>query len=238
MTGEPAPRPVLECRGLVAGYGDVPVLKGVDLSVRPGEVVALLGANGAGKTTLLLSLAGELPLLSGQVIDAGVPTSAALHRRARQGLALVPEERSVFRGLTCLENLRIGDANPEAALTLFPDLRPRLKVRAGLLSGGEQQMLSLGRALSRKPRVLLADELSLGLAPLMVKRLLDAVRRAADEGCAVLLVEQHVRHALQVADTVHVLKRGRVELSGAAADLRGRVAEIEERYLSSAAVMS
>lgn len=228
--------PALQCRDLSAGYGGVPVVRGVNLTVHPGEVVVLLGPNGAGKTTLLLALAGELPITHGQVLDNGVATKAPLHRRVRNGLAFVPEERSVFRGMSCGDNLRVGAASREAALELFPDLRPRLGVRGGMLSGGEQQMLSLGRALSMKPRVLLADELSLGLAPMIVKRLLRAIREAADAGCAVLLVEQHVRQALAIADTAHVLQRGQIELSGAASDMRQRVGEIEERYLSARSV--
>lgn len=228
----------LECRDLSAGYGGVPVVRNVDLAVHPGEVVVLLGPNGAGKTTLLLTLAGELRTTTGQVLDNGAVTKAPLHRRVRKGLAFVPEERSVFRGMSCLDNLRVGAASPEAALELFPDLRQRLTVRGGMLSGGEQQMLSLGRALSMRPRVLLADELSLGLAPMIVKRLLRAIREAADAGCAVLLVEQHVRQALEVADTAHVLQRGQIVLSGPAAEMRQRVGEIEERYLSAASVPS
>jgi branched-chain amino acid transport system ATP-binding protein len=224
--------PALECRDLWSGYGGVSVVRGINLTVHPGELVVLLGANGAGKTTLLLSLVGELPATRGEVLDDGVVTTAALHQRARNGLAFVPEERSVFRGLSCLDNLRIGKASPQRALELFPDLEPRLGVRAGMLSGGEQQMVSLGRALSMKPRVLVADELSLGLAPLIVTRLLNALRAAADEGCAVLLVEQHIRQALKFADTAHVLQRGRIEISGPAAELQQRVGEIEERYLS------
>lgn len=143
------------------------------------------------------------------------------------------EERAVFKKLSALDNLRVGDVEAEAALRLFPELEKRLGVRGGLLSGGEQQMLTLARALGRKPTLLLADELSLGLAPMVVRRLLEAVRAAADErGTGVLLVEQHVRKALQYADRAYVMRRGRIELSGDARDLRGRLAEIEESYLT------
>jgi branched-chain amino acid transport system ATP-binding protein len=136
--------------------------------------------------------------------------------------------------LTTEENLRIAGVSRAAAVDLFPELLPLMNRTAGLLSGGEQQMLTLGRALARKPRLLLADELSMGLAPLVVKRLLEAVRSAADErGTAVLLVEQHVRKALGYADRVYVMRRGRIELSGTAAEVRGRIAQIEEQYLSS-----
>jgi branched-chain amino acid transport system ATP-binding protein len=225
--------PAIEAAGLSAGYGPQPVIHDIDLAVHPGEVVALLGANGAGKTTTLLALAGELPLLGGEVRLDGRPTRAPLHRRARQGLTFVTEEKSVFMGLSTRDNLRVAQVDVDDALTLFPELERRIGVRGGLLSGGEQQMLSLARALSRHPQVLLADELSMGLAPLVVKRLLDAVREAADtRGTAVLLVEQHVRKALQYADRAYVMRRGRIELSGSAAELRTRITEIEDQYLS------
>jgi branched-chain amino acid transport system ATP-binding protein len=225
--------PAVEARGLTAGYGPRAVIHDVDLVVNPGEVVALLGPNGAGKTTTLLALAGELPLQAGEVAIDGVVTKAPLHRRAMQGLSFVTEERSVFKSLSTVDNLRVGDVEIADALALFPELEKRLTVRGGLLSGGEQQMLTLARALSRKPRLLLADELSLGLAPLVVKRLLEAVRAAADDrGCGVLLVEQHVRKALRYADRAYVMRRGRIEMVGDAAEMRGRLAEIEDSYLT------
>jgi branched-chain amino acid transport system ATP-binding protein len=227
--------PVIEARRISAGYGSQPVIHDVDLVVRPGEVVALLGPNGAGKTTTLLGLSGELPLLSGHVLLDGVVTKAPLYKRARRGLMFVTEEKSVFMGLSTSENLRVANVQREEALDLFPELARRIDVRGGLLSGGEQQMLSLARALCRKPRVLLADELSMGLAPLVVKRLLEAVRAAADEhGTAVLLVEQHVRQALRYADSAYVMRRGRVVLSGTAAELGARIGEIEDSYLTTA----
>lgn len=225
--------PALEARNISAGYGTQPVINDVDIVVRPGEVVSLLGSNGAGKTTTLLSLAGELPLLQGEVAIDGVVTKAPLHKRARNGLTFVTEEKSVFMGLSTRDNLVVAGVDPDDALLLFPELERRMNVRGGLLSGGEQQMLTLARALARKPRVLLADELSMGLAPLIVKRLLEAVRAAADElGTAVLLVEQHVRKALHYADRAYVMRRGRIELAGSAADLRSRIGEIEDQYLS------
>ena len=150
-------------------------------------------------------------------------------------MGFVSEQRSVFMGLTTDENLRVGRGDRDEALLLFPELRSRLNVKAGLLSGGEQQMLSLARALSRHPRVLLADELSLGLAPKVVDRLLRAVREAADRGVGVLLVEQHVRKVLGFADRGYVMRRGRIVLGGTAAELGARLAEIESSYLSESA---
>jgi branched-chain amino acid transport system ATP-binding protein len=228
--------PVLEARGLSAGYGDVPVLHGIDLTVGAGKIVVLLGPNGAGKTTLLLSLAGTLPLLRGQVLIEGAVTTEPLYRRARAGLGLVTDDRSIFRGLTALENLRVGSVEADDVLDVFPELKPRLGVAAGLLSGGEQQMLTLARALARKPKVLLIDELSLGLAPMIVRRLLAQLSAAASErGTGILLVEQQVRKALEVADAGYILNRGRIVLQGTGADLRSRMSEIESSYLTEAA---
>lgn len=224
----------LQARGLSAGYGTQPVVHDLDIEIRAGEVVTLLGPNGAGKTTTLLTLGGELPTLAGEVEMNGAVTKAPLYKRARMGMTFVTEEKSVFKGMSARDNLRVGGVKLEDAIALFPELEVRLDVRGGLLSGGEQQMLSLARALARSPRILLADELSMGLAPLIVKRLLEAVRDAADRhGTAVLLVEQHVRKALEYADRAYVMRRGRIELSGTAAEMRGRINEIEDRYLSS-----
>jgi ABC-type branched-subunit amino acid transport system ATPase component/ABC-type branched-subunit amino acid transport system permease subunit len=226
---------VLQADRISCGYGIRPVLHDVSIEVGRGEVVALLGANGTGKTTTLLALSGELPLHAGAILADGRVTKAALNTRARDGLAVIPEERSVFRGLSTLDNLRLGDADPELALELFPELEKRLSLAAGMLSGGEQQMLALGRALSRRPTVLLADELSLGLAPLAVQRLLEAVRKAADEhGTAVIIVEQHVRKALQYSDRGYVMSQGRIQVEGTAEDLRSRMDEIQDTYMAAA----
>jgi branched-chain amino acid transport system ATP-binding protein len=223
---------LVETIGLHAGYGNVPVVHDLDVHVDQGEIIALLGANGAGKTTALLTIAGAIPALGGQVALAGKPAPGGLHRRAKLGMALVADDRSIFRELTAWENLRLGNGDPGEAVRLFPALEPLLGRKAGLLSGGEQQMLGLGRALARKPKVLLADELSLGLAPIIVKSLLVAVRAAADQGTAVILVEQQVRLVLDVCDRAYVLQRGRVRLSGTAAELRRGRADIEKSYLA------
>ncbi|HEX6312132.1 MAG TPA: ABC transporter ATP-binding protein [Acidimicrobiia bacterium] len=222
---------LLETRGLSAGYGKLAAVRDLDLHVERGEVVALLGPNGAGKSTTLKTLAGALPPLGGEVVWKGEVTCAPMHRRVRRGLAYVPEERSVFMDLTAAENLRVGDGPIEKALELFPELELHLKRKAGLLSGGQQQILSLARALATDPDLLLADELSLGLAPLVVHRLLEAVQAAASRGVGVLLVEQHARHALAVADRVYVLQRGRVALQGTAQEILGRLDEVEQTYL-------
>jgi branched-chain amino acid transport system ATP-binding protein len=223
---------VVEARGLTAGYGGTPAVHGLDLEVRAGEVVALLGANGAGKTTTLLALAGEVPTISGTVAFHGDSRRRRLHQRARSGLGFLTEERCVFMELTGWQNLKLGRGRADKALEFFPELEEHLFKKVGLLSGGQQQMLALGRVLASEPRVLLADELSLGLAPLVVERLLAAVRRAADAGVAVVLVEQHVRQALAIADRVQVLRRGRVVMSGDAADLRDDAEGIAAHYLS------
>jgi branched-chain amino acid transport system ATP-binding protein len=224
---------LLAARDLAAGYHGHPVVEGVNLEVCAGEVLVLLGANGAGKTTTLRTLAGELAPISGEVLVDGVPTRAALDRRAREGLAFVPEERAVYNKLTVHENLKVGRADIAAALGLFPELQPLLKRAAGLCSGGEQQMLALAKALARGPKCLLADELSLGLAPRIVARLLDAVRTAADtHGLAVVLVEQHVSKALAVADRVQVMRRGRIVLEGPASEFSDRGDELQALYLA------
>ncbi len=230
-----AHRVVLEACGLSVGYGPIPVVKTLDLQVSSGEIVALLGANGAGKSTTLMALAGLLSPSQGVVKLHGRATKSPLHQRSREGLAYVPEQRGVFRGLTTMENLRLGRGDPQAALALMPELRSLVDRRAGLLSGGEQQMLALARALASKPAILLCDELSLGLAPLIVQRLLEAIRAASRDGVAVLLVEQHVRAALSVADRVYVLRRGSVVMSGTSDQVRSRLDEVESSYLSGAA---
>ncbi|HEY2053799.1 MAG TPA: ATP-binding cassette domain-containing protein [Solirubrobacterales bacterium] len=227
--------PVISVKGMCTGYAGQPVVHDLSFDVMPGEVLCLLGPNGAGKTTTMLALAGELPLIEGEVRFADVKAHAPLYKRARAGMSYVTEERSVFKGMTLRDNLRIGGVSIEEAVALFPELGKRLNVRGGLLSGGEQQMLTLARALGRKPRLLLADELSLGLAPLVVDRLLQAVRRAADDsGTAVIMVEQHAHKALTYTDHAIVMRRGRVGLDLTGEQARTRIGEVEQAYLTSA----
>jgi branched-chain amino acid transport system ATP-binding protein len=224
--------PLLECQGLAAGYGVMAVVHELELRVEPGEVVALVGPNGAGKTTTLLTLAGEVPPLSGQVFFHGRAMTAPLYRRARQGMRFVTEERSVFMKLTTADNLRVAGVSVDDAIAVFPELEPLLDRVAGLLSGGEQQMLTLARAVAARPQLLLIDELSLGLAPRVVKRLLDTVRRVATEqSTGVLLVEQHVRQALAIADRAYVMQRGHIVMQGTVDEMRGRIDEVEATYL-------
>jgi len=226
---------VLEADGLRAGYGPVVIVRDLHLHVDEGEVVALLGPNGAGKTTTISTLSGELRALGGEVRFFGARTNAPLHVRSRNGLGVVSQERAVLMDLTPRENLRVSRCDVDRAMELFPELEPHLDRRVGLLSGGQQQMLALARSLARQCRVLLVDELSLGLAPLIVDRLLRTVRAAADGGTAVLLVEQHIHKALLIADRVLVMTRGTIALEGNAADLSGRLDDIQDAYLRTGA---
>jgi branched-chain amino acid transport system ATP-binding protein len=219
-----------EIRNLHAGYGGVEVVRGLSLHVEGGEVVVLLGANGAGKTTTMLALGGVLPS-RGTVTFDGAPLRGPLHRRVRRGVGFIPEARGVFPRLSTRTNLRLGRGGIAGAVALFPELQGLLDRRAGLLSGGEQQMVTLARALAADPCLLLIDELSLGLAPLIVRRLLGEVRAAADRGVGVLLVEQHARQALSIADRGYVMRRGVIELEGTSAELLARLDEIEQAYL-------
>lgn len=222
---------LLQARGLFAGYDGAAVVRDLDLHVKAGEVVALLGPNGSGKSTTLLTLAGDLAPVGGTVEVERIAPNTPLHRRARSGVGLVPEEKSVFMGLTTAENIRLARIPAARVLDIFPELAPKLKVQAGLLSGGEQQMLTLGRILAREPRLLLADELSLGLAPLVVDRLLRTVREAADRGVGVLLVEQHVSKVLTIADRVYLLRNGQLVMSCTAEEAAARMDEITSSYL-------
>jgi branched-chain amino acid transport system ATP-binding protein len=221
---------VLETRGLTAGYGDLAAVRDVSLSVGRGEIVALFGTNGAGKTTTLMATVGALGRMAGEVRWRGWPTSGPVHRLAREGLAFVPEERSVISALSTLDNLRIGRGPVDRALAWFPELEPLLGRNAGLLSGGQQQMLTLARALATQPNALVVDELSIGLAPLVVDRLLAVLREAADErGLGVLLVEQQAQRAMAVADRWYLLANGRLVAEG---DRHAGVEALRTAFLS------
>ncbi len=216
--GALVPGAALQLRGIVAGYGEVEVLHGVDLAVPPGRAVTLLGANGAGKSTLCAVAAGLLAPTRGRILlDGDDVTADPPFRRARRGLLLVPEARGLFPGLTVEENLTIllrsGDERRQA-YERFPILGQRRKQVAGLLSGGEQQMLGLAPALASPPEVLIADEPTLGLAPIAVEQVAAALAELRDRGVALLLVEEKAREALALADTVAVMELGRIVWTG------------------------
>ncbi len=228
--------PLFECRAVEAGHGRVNIVRRFDLRADAGTVVAVLGPNGAGKTTLLMTMAGLIPRQGGTVrVEGHDLKSGRAAAASRAGLVLVPDDRSLFPSLSVRENLKAASSEPDdEILELFPALRKRLKLHAGALSGGEQQMLAVARALVQRPKVLLVDEMSMGLAPMIVEHLLPVVRHIADEsGAVVVLVEQHVGLALEIADEALVLVHGTVALRGSAADLRADPAALEDAYLGS-----
>lgn len=226
---------VLEAKTLDAGYRGQPVIRKINLHVNSGEIVCLLGANGAGKTTLLQTLAGEITAISGEVLLWRQVSHAPLHQRVRQGLAYITDERSLIFSLSTRDNLSLRNNSLSHALKLFPELEALLDRPAGLLSGGEQQMVAVARCLAAKPKLLIVDELSMGLAPQVVDRLLKALREAADNGLAVLLVEQHIAKALNSCDRGYVLSQGEIVLSGDKHMLLKHSAEIEQAYIAKAA---
>ena len=232
----------LQIQGLCAGYGGAHVLHDVDLTVQAGEVVAVLGSNGAGKSTLLQVVAGALHPEQGEVLLFGSPASrSSVHHRARQGLGFVPPDRGLFPSLTVRENLRVRTRDRAAvqrAAEVFPRLGLLMDRRAGVLSGGEQQMLALAAVLAMKPRLLLIDEMSMGLAPLVVRSLLPVIRAASEDGVGVLLVEQHAPAAVEVSDRVLVLSRGRVVHDAPSAEVRDDPAQLTALYLQEAAAAS
>jgi branched-chain amino acid transport system ATP-binding protein len=232
--------PVLEAQ-VTVGYGSREVARDVSVEVDEGEVCAIVGPNGAGKTTLLLTMAGLLPPIAGTISVGGRTMQAGSARQTRRaGVVLVPDNRALFTQLTAIENLEVARRNgggsvPEV-LELFPALREKAKIRAGALSGGEQQMLALARALVQQPRVLLIDEMSMGLAPLIVESLVSTIRDfSATTGTAIVLVEQHVRVALEASDHALVLVHGDVVLRGTSDEVANHP-DLESAYLGAAVV--
>ena len=236
------PNPLLEVAGLKVNYGAVAAIKGVDIAVAAGEVVALLGANGAGKSTILRTISGLSRPRAGRITLAG----EAIHRLppsriVRLGIAHCPEGRRVFGSLSVAENLRLGASaradrsgvgeDRDRIYAMFPVLRERMHQSAGTLSGGEQQMLAVGRALMARPRVLLLDEPSLGLAPLLVQQIFRTLAELKAAGVTMLLVEQNIKLALDVSDRAYVLRTGEVSLAGSAAELKADYEKVAAAYL-------
>jgi branched-chain amino acid transport system ATP-binding protein len=231
---------ILEVRDLSVSYGAIVALKGVSLTLAEGEIVTLIGANGAGKTTTLRAIMGLVRAAAGEVRYRGEPTrSAKTHQLVRGGLVLVPEGRIVFANLSVQENLEMGAysrrdggiaADFDRVCTIFPRLKERLRQTAGTLSGGEQQMLAIGRAMMSRPKVLLLDEPSLGLAPLVVHAIFEAIREIHRSGVPVLLVEQNANAALRHSDRAYVLETGSVALEGSSAEVAANP-KVKEAYL-------
>jgi len=237
-----APTPLLRIESLSVAYGAILALRGVDFEVHAGEIATLIGSNGAGKSTLLSAVSGLLRPRSGRIWFEGMDiTAERADRRVARGISQVPEGRRIFANLTVRENLQMGaylrrtsDSSAyERALALFPRLRERLGQSAGTLSGGEQQMLAIGRALMAQPRLLLLDEPSLGLAPLLVQQIFAIIQEINAQGTTVVLVEQNARQALRVAQRAYVLESGAVTLAGAASEL-ARDERVRRAYLGGA----
>ncbi len=235
---------LLEVKGLEVGYGGIRAVKGIDLEVAQGELVCLIGANGAGKSSTLRAICGLLPARSGSVRYAGADTGGTpVHELPRRGLVMVPEGRGIFPQLTVEENLSMGAftrrdddvaRDLERQYATFPRLRERHTQTAGTLSGGEQQMLAIGRALMARPKLLLLDEPSMGLAPRLVAKIFDIVQEIARQGVTILLVEQNARMALEVAHRGYVMESGNIGLAGAAKTLLDNP-KVREAYLGEAA---
>ncbi len=232
---------LLEIENVSSGYGEVQILWGVSLKLEPGRLTALVGSNGVGKTTLLRTVSGLIRPWEGAIRFAGRDvTRVSAHAKAAQGIVMVPEGRQLFPRMTVYENLEMGAftkrakahfaENLEKVYDMLPRLKERADQKAGTLSGGEQQMLAVGRGLMAQPEVLMFDELSLGLAPLLVLGLFEVLQRLKEEGLTMLLVEQNVQMALAVSDYAYVLSKGRVEIEGPAAEVR-QMEQVREAYL-------
>ena len=233
--------PLLQLKNLQISYGGIQAVKGIDLELWAGELVCLIGANGAGKTTTLNAIAGVQPIAGGDIIYAGDTINVLpAHKRLRRGVALVPEGRGIFTRLTVEENLRMGaysrndkagiEADLERVYALLPRIKERLPQVAGTLSGGEQQMLAIGRALLSRPKLLLLDEPSMGLAPLVVEKIFEVVQSVAKEGVTILLVEQNANLALEFAQRGYVMESGRITLTGSGDELLANP-KVREAYL-------
>jgi branched-chain amino acid transport system ATP-binding protein len=236
---------MIEVRNIAVWYGNIQALKGVSLSLQKGEVVAVVGSNGAGKSTLIKGIAGLLPKRQGDIFfDGQNITKKAAELISRSGIAVIPEDRRLFRAMSVMDNLSLGAymrlrrgekqavrEDMDSMFELFPRLKERTKQEAGTLSGGEQQMLVIARALMSKPHVLLMDEPSIGLAPLMVKEIFKVIRVLKEKGYTILLVEQNARMALKVSDRAYVMELGRVTLEGLSAELL-KSEKVKEVYLS------
>jgi branched-chain amino acid transport system ATP-binding protein len=242
MTGEATGgRPLLEISGVETFYGNIQALRGVDITVGAGEIVTLIGANGAGKSTLLMTVCGNPRAATGSIVFDGEPiTNSPTFEIIRKGIAQSPEGRRIFPRMTVMENLQMGatttdpqhfDEDLERVYVLFPRLKERLGQRGGTLSGGEQQMLAIGRALMSRPRVLLLDEPSLGIAPILVRQIFDAIRQLNEaSGMTILLVEQNAYHALKLAHRGYVMVNGTITMTGTGAELLARP-EVRAAYL-------
>ncbi|QDF99160.1 ABC transporter ATP-binding protein [Azoarcus sp. DD4] len=237
--------PLLQLKGLQIAYGGIQAVKGIDLELHTGELVCLIGANGAGKTTTLNAVAGVLPVAGGDIHYAGERLNAVpAHKRLRRGIALVPEGRGIFTRLTVEENLRMGaytrkdkdgiEADLEKVYAMLPRVKERLPQVAGTLSGGEQQMVAIGRALLSRPRLLLLDEPSMGLAPLVVEKIFEVVQSVAREGVTILLVEQNANLALEFAQRGYVMESGKITLTGSGNELLANT-KVRAAYLGEAA---
>ncbi|ANQ86902.1 ABC transporter ATP-binding protein [Azoarcus olearius] len=237
--------PLLQVQGMQIAYGGIQAVKGIDFELYAGELVCLIGANGAGKTTTLNAIAGVLPTTGGDILYAGERINPVpAHKRLRRGIALVPEGRGIFTRLTVEENLRMGaytrrdrdgiEADLEKVYAMLPRVKERLPQVAGTLSGGEQQMVAIGRALLSRPRLLLLDEPSMGLAPLVVEKIFEVVQSVAKEGVTILLVEQNANLALEFAQRGYVMESGKVTLTGSGSELLANP-KVRAAYLGEAA---